>query len=449
MKKPLFIAISALLIAACAPKPATITGVIKDYDGSVTSLSLFVSNDSDYLNDSIIVNTDGTFAYEKVIDKPYTGFISLGRPNGSTWLIFLPGESHPYEVDLKGDPMWTYKGKNGAENDFFMYYKEATGTIGFKYPETFSEFSKYCDDKQAELLEKASQLKNRDAAEYFKHRTVQVLNMNRFNYVWQIKKRGLPLDSDPDYNAYFNSLDLSDPSIVKDYLPRMINVKKELYCDTIPEIVREIKATRELAPDKAAGDSLIFKSITNIILDAEITTQQQADILTEAVNEVVTDEATKSQYLGIIEKCCTLFEGADAIDFEMVDREGRTVTLADFKGKAVYVDFWATWCLPCCMEIPSMEKVAAKYAGDKRIACISVSLDKNIEDWNEKLDFDKPQWPQYRAADGGKAIMAAYGFRGIPRFMLFDKNGKIVTPSAPRPSSGKTITDLIDSVINK
>ncbi|MBQ0123855.1 MAG: redoxin family protein [Bacteroidales bacterium] len=449
MKKALFIAISALLIVACAPKPATIKGVIKDYDGSISSLSLFVSGDGGYLNDSIVVNTDGTFAYEKVIDHPYTGFISLGRP-GSEWLVFLPEQAYYYEIEMNAKPsVWTYTGKNQAEIDFYKYYKEATSSIGIQYPDTFKEYSEFCDERMAEVMGRMSQMKNRDAIDYFKRKTVQAIGMNKFNYVWQIKKRGQALDSDPDYNEYFNSLDLNDPEVVKDYLPRMILVKKDMYSDTIPEVIRKIAATRELQPNKDAGDSLIFKDITNIILDAEITTQQEADALTEAVNDVVADEETKAKYLGLIEKACTLFEGADAIDFEIIDRDGKTVKLSDFKGKAVYVDFWATWCLPCCMEIPFMEKIAAKYANEKRIACISVSFDKSIEDWNEKLEMDKPQWPQYRAADGGKSIMKDYGFRGIPRFMLFDKEGKIVSPSAPRPSDSAALTELIDKVINK
>ena len=139
--------------------------------------------------------------------------------------------------------------------------------------------------------------------------------------------------------------------------------------------------------------------------------------------------------------------GADAIDFEMVDPYGKVVKLSDYRGKAVYIDFWATWCLPCCMQIPYMEKLAEKYKDDKRIAFISISIDKNIKNWNEKIAEDKPFWPQFRTDDAGKAVQTAYGFAAIPRFMLFTADGKIANVDAPRPQDADAASALIDSIL--
>lgn len=443
---------AALILTGCSePKPVTITGVIKNYDNTPSSLATFFSADGVFYDDSITINPDGTFAYEKMIEKTVTGFISA-RGKGTQYAILIPGEDYKFEIDMSEKPaIWTYEGRNKAEQDYYLYFKEAISTIGDKYvyPETFKECAEHWDAVGEELAAKMSMMKNRQAINYFKKRLPELVNYNKFNFVFYLRQRGLSFDSDEDYNAYFNSIDLTREDNVKNFLSRMITVKEALYSDTIPELDRHLAATRELSPSKEVADSLCAKYITNIILDGKILNDHEAEVLSEEVDNVIKDEETKSEYHRIIEKAKTLFSGSDAIDFEIIDRDGNSLKLSSFAGKAVYIDFWATWCLPCCMEIPHMEKIAAKYANDKRIVCMSVSFDKNLDDWNEKLSADKPQWPQYRTNDAGREISLAYGFRGIPRFMLFDKEGKIVSVYAPRPSEADALTSLIDSVIEK
>lgn len=442
------IAAVLLLVSGCSdPEPVIVSGSIKGYDGSFSSLATFFSAEGVFFDDSITVSPDGTFYYEKMVEKPVTGFIST-RGRGTQYTILLPGETYKYEIDLSVNPaIWNYEGRNKAEQDFYVYFKDTLSTIGRKYPETFKECAEFWDARGEEVKSRISTMKNRQAIRYFEKRLPEMLAYNKFNFVWQLRQRGLALDSDEDYNAFFNSIDLTDESNVKGLLSRMISVKKTLYPDSIPEISRELAATRELSPTRAISDSLCAKYITNILLDGKITTMYEADVLTEEVDKLITDEGKRDEYHAIIEKAKTLFTGSDAIDFEIVDTGGKVHRLSDFKGKVVYIDFWATWCLPCCLEIPHMEKIAARYAGDSRIVCMSVSFDKDLDNWREKLDMDKPQWPQYRTDDAGQEITLAYGFRGIPRFMLFDKEGKIVTVYAPRPSEYDSLTSLIGSVL--
>lgn len=75
----------------------------------------------------------------------------------------------------------------------------------------------------------------------------------------------------------------------------------------------------------------------------------------------------------------------------MTDVNGKKYRLSDFKGKAVYIDVWATWCGPCCMEIPYMEKLVKHYAKNKKIEFLSISLDENQKKWKKKLTEDKPR----------------------------------------------------------
>ena len=135
-------------------------------------------------------------------------------------------------------------------------------------------------------------------------------------------------------------------------------------------------------------------------------------------------------------------EGEPAIDFNYPDTDGNEFSLTSFKGNLVYVDVWATWCGPCKAEIPSLQKLEADYHG-KDITFMSVSLDTDKEAW-EKMVADKELGGVQLWADGWSKITKDYAIFGIPRFMLFDAEGNVVSTNAPRPSSSE-IRELLEA----
>ena len=141
--------------------------------------------------------------------------------------------------------------------------------------------------------------------------------------------------------------------------------------------------------------------------------------------------------------------GSPFVHFTMSDTKGKTVAIESLRGKFTYIDCWATWCGPCCAEIPYMEKLYDHYKKDKRIQLVSISLDSNKKKWLEKLAADKPGWKQYIVPENFKSPLCdAYGINGIPRFMMIDPKGNIISIDAPRPSS-EGIIKWIDEQMNK
>ena len=134
-------------------------------------------------------------------------------------------------------------------------------------------------------------------------------------------------------------------------------------------------------------------------------------------------------------------EGEAAIDFTYPDKDGNEFSLTSFKGSVVYVDVWATWCGPCKAEIPSLQKLETEYHG-KDITFMSVSVDTDKEAW-EKMVAEKELGGIQLWADGWSKITKDYAIFGIPRFMLFDAEGNVVSTNAPRPSS-EDIRELLD-----
>jgi len=123
------------------------------------------------------------------------------------------------------------------------------------------------------------------------------------------------------------------------------------------------------------------------------------------------------------------------------DYKGGTKSLADFKGKYVYIDMWATWCKPCITEIPHLKSLEKEYHG-KNIEFVSISTDsdrrsgtweKAEEKWRAMVK-DKNLGGVQLFAGEDYTFAQEYQVTGIPRFILIDPNGNIVNAHAPRPS---------------
>ncbi len=136
--------------------------------------------------------------------------------------------------------------------------------------------------------------------------------------------------------------------------------------------------------------------------------------------------------------------GEMAIGFAYPNKDSVEFSLADFSGKLVYVDVWATWCGPCKAEIPSLKKLEGEYHG-KNITFLSVSVDTDRKAWVDMVVNDQLGGVQLWA-DGWSQITKDYAIFGIPRFMLFDQDGKVISTDAPRPSSAE-IRPLIEKYI--
>ncbi|MFA6128337.1 MAG: TlpA disulfide reductase family protein [Bacteroidales bacterium] len=142
-----------------------------------------------------------------------------------------------------------------------------------------------------------------------------------------------------------------------------------------------------------------------------------------------------------------MLEGNPAPDFTLNDVNGKVVTMNELRGKYVYFDFWATWCVPCIKEIPSLKKTEEEYR-DKNIQFVSISYDKaaDHDKWKKYVIDNKLTGIQLIADDQMHSVYnKTFNIDLIPRFILIDPEGKIVSANAPRPSSPK-LKELLDKV---
>ncbi|PWD98588.1 TlpA disulfide reductase family protein [Marinilabilia rubra] len=115
--------------------------------------------------------------------------------------------------------------------------------------------------------------------------------------------------------------------------------------------------------------------------------------------------------------------GKEAPGFTLTDMDGNEISLGDFEGKYVLLDFWASWCKPCRNENPNMVK-AYKQFGGENFEIVGVSLDKTSEPWLKAVEEDNITWTQVHDPDGD--VANTYGVQSIPFTLLLDKEGVIV-----------------------
>jgi thiol-disulfide isomerase/thioredoxin len=130
----------------------------------------------------------------------------------------------------------------------------------------------------------------------------------------------------------------------------------------------------------------------------------------------------------------SLVKGMPAPEIEAISIAGKKMNLADFKGRYILVDVWATWCGPCKTEVPFYERYAEMYSGDK-IAFVSLSVDQGrfVINWQYEAQYKSKRVVQLRS-ENPMEFMNKYGISEIPRFFLVDPEGKIAMISMPRPS---------------
>lgn len=141
-----------------------------------------------------------------------------------------------------------------------------------------------------------------------------------------------------------------------------------------------------------------------------------------------------------------------APNFTLLDLNGQRISLEDYKGKVVVLDFWATWCKPCIGSFPGMQATLEKYKNDKEVVFLF------IDTWEQNANYKEEvkafiQTNNYdfhvlfdEMKDLTKSITVAFDVKGIPNKVIIDKQGFVRLQSA---GSGRNVEKIVNEMSEK
>ena len=380
---------------------------------------------------------------------PCTRYIICDDPKGGVKFYVEPGMEASIDLELKsvgnqgGEEVYesvvNYTGDNKDAYDFLTegeYFGNVQNPILLAHYDakdltSFDDYRNALQERVAELEAKLPKVKSGTFREWMKDDYAKKL---KGSLSWYPE---LSRVADPSYEAFLESLDrngsLEDAQLYMSgynafYLPVEEGQDRNLaWFKALPGQFTNREIVRQLADERISG--LIQRAPANL---SELFAAYRAVEPGRAVPEKI-----QEQYDHYI----TMVPGAQAVNFDFYDVDGNRFTLSDLRGKAVYIDCWATWCGPCRAQTPYMIELYNHYKDDPRIQLVSVSLDKNEKQWKAVVAEENLAWPQYIVHDEFEcALCKNYDVVGIPRFMFFDKDGCILSLDAKRPSE----PDIID-----
>jgi thiol-disulfide isomerase/thioredoxin len=193
----------------------------------------------------------------------------------------------------------------------------------------------------------------------------------------------------------------------------------------IPMLEELLSAGDRVPPDKAG--------VAHYFMGQVLIQQERFDEAEKHLKTVLEDFSSvdprltqaASDALGSLGIMKRLAVGKEPIPFEVLDLNGKPLSLKDYKGKVVLLDFWATWCTPCRREMPNVIKLYKTY-NKKGFEIVGISLDMDKRRLLQYLQDTEITWRQYFDGKGWQNDVAKlYGIKSIPTTFLIDRKGKI------------------------
>lgn len=204
-----------------------------------------------------------------------------------------------------------------------------------------------------------------------------------------------------------------------------------------PKTVAQIKYAADHLTNAVVKESLIHHITTTYVDNFGV---KDIDELNNLYYVYVKDPALQAIYQAKCERWDLSRPGRVSPNFRAVDIEGKEWTLLDFRGKYVYIDMWATWCGPCKQEMPYLKQLEKQFE-DASIVFLGLSVDRDKSKWEEMVGSGNLTGVQLYLGTQS-SFQEAYRAESIPRFILLDKDGVIISNDMSRPSDPETAETL-------
>jgi thiol-disulfide isomerase/thioredoxin len=449
--------ISVLAVLACTPilsQAQLLRGVVKGV--KIDEVGFTFSPDGDVMNNSegqADVAADGTFTYDPQLSTDWLDVnVLIGDDNlfgvhlvkGKTVEMCLTKTDKGYTVEFSGD--------NAKLNRFVNKDIQAFDMMKYFAPDPADAkpnavYRSLLDSEYKSTVEMLKTIKGDNMYDYYaklveaqyKWMKIRLIMDKAYDDKTDYKKdpEFISLIKDVDVNDDINLRSAMSLTKLNNSVSAEMKGSNEAYCDELMTLVNE-KVTnpmvRRMMVRMVCADYFTYGDGTGdtkgFLVRLEKFAGKDSDIVEPFKQMMKSKEQTKS--------------GKVAPDITLNTIDGKQVKLSSLlNGKFTYIDVWATWCGPCCKEIPHLEKLVEQFKNNDKVQFISISTDQDVNAWKAKLAKDKPQWAQYiLTPENDRKFSLDWGITGIPRFIMIDNKGNIFSPNATRPSDVKTATTI-------
>ena len=446
------LALFLLVMIACAkqPKEVHLYGSLKEFGQSEVDMELHgaLSDFSDMGTIKIPVNPDGSFDIRFPLDKPT--YFQIGRNT----LYLTPGDDMKVCIGTS-QSQTTFEGKGMEANTYLkkrLSPQEGSFlSTGRNIRPTYGATKAMVDSLAEIRKEELKNLQNVSAEfkrmEEMRIKADVINSYNCFSYYadgfLENMMKGVKSEEEamacmrkynasiaPDLNPVLKELSTSD-----DYLE--IEVVRDMLLACMKEDFYDFPRSKALIE---LND--IFKK--SYELKEGTLTKEKYNELCDFANGIE-NEKYKQAFLARLEQYSKFMEGNPAIDLELMKLDDSKGKLSDYKGKVMYIDFWATWCGPCMEEMPYFNELSIKYPN---IQFIGISVYDDVKAWKNRIsNGDYGNVIEVFSKD--PKINSGWNVTGIPRFLLIDENFNIISSDAPRPSQKDKIEPLLEKYNNK
>ncbi|MEA1877923.1 MAG: TlpA disulfide reductase family protein [Bacteroidota bacterium] len=458
MKKLLLLLSAIAILAGCQQAPDNIiqvTGTFLNPDSS--ELFFYIERE----RDTVELSADGTFVFESESEKPASINVIYGRKRASIWVS--PGKSLDIIADVDDwDNSIGFSGDLQVENEYILEKGIIQMSWGRNYMANYlkepAEYVASRDSLQTVFTGLFDEYKSNGMDQQFIDQEEIVLMYTMYgdlNNYPRSHKHYAKLDefeAPDDWYDFTSAMNLNDPLLIE--------VSEAMYFLSSFITTQATKAA-DLGPDAWGTPELLiakFKFIDENFEIAEMVEkfkfetagqhldadpQIGAEEALDAYMAASTNEENKTEITEKRDAWAIIAPGQTAPAWTLPDIDGKNTSLADFKGKYVYIDFWATWCGPCLSEIPNYRQLVKDYAG-RNVVFISISVDRDKPKWEAMVKKEQFEWIQLH--DSIK-MNDDYLVKYIPSFIFIDTEGKMIAPRAPRPSTDK-LREMLDAQVN-
>jgi thiol-disulfide isomerase/thioredoxin len=435
-------------------------------DSAVVSLTFF-NNTIEYTQitaASAKLGGSGHFAFRIPWDTAKPASLSIAEQYTRTFLS--PGDSLHLTVDYdRFDSTLHYSGQGAAENNYM-----AADVLGnFEY--AASTYMAFSDGNKYKLfVDSVERLSNALWKRYDKPGMSQAFRayirpelQYRFinpRYMFKVgynqeKKEFYNKEVPPGYFDFLQAIDLNDQAaadngtyaIALDRYLSTLHDSKFAWSDQLP---KEPQMETWISENYNYRKSIF----TGKVLDHQLTAFVKEQLERTAASPSFLDSLVRDydticgdpEYLAIIDRIHGRFKnvapGQPAPAATLADSTGQEVHLSAYRGKVVYIDFWATWCVPCIASIPKSHALAEEYKDRTDVAFLFVNVNDTPERWRNFLRKEHSSGEDlYADEERSNRMRKEFNFDGIPHYVLLDKQGRFINSNVMGPEAARPMIE--------